>query len=72
MMPSNFTSTRSFLGGASSMIHHYQKRKNAELPDGVELTAWPDQSFIWVLLVGFLYAHKPSAGLGNVQFVQRS
>ena len=21
---------------------------------------------------GFLYAHKPSAGLGNVQFVQRS
>ena len=24
------------------------------------------------LHVGFLYAHKPSAGLGNVQFVQRS
>ena len=23
-------------------------------------------------IVGFLYAHKPSAGLGNVQFVQRS
>ena len=25
-----------------------------------------------LLDVGFLYAHKPSAGLGNVQFVQRS
>ena len=23
-------------------------------------------------IVGFLYAHKPSAVLGNVQFVQRS